>query len=250
MGSSPDAIDSYYQLEARATGRIKTDEATMEAVEGAVASQGGAAAAYVFMGVLAGVLLHCVVRPLHRSAPETRRWLRTVLPLLAAGTILGMARQMITFQPCTPDTPYRQAWVELAEPVWVDGVWAAFAIGLIAVGWSRWGRAHTTRFGQRLAITIGVAALFTWATAPINAEKAQDNEEMNLVLIGVDALRADRLGHFGNERETSPTSISSSLRASSTRRRSHSCPGPTPAWTTTMSGVADTTRDSRQSAHC
>ena len=41
----------------------------MEAVEGAVASfVGGAAAAYVFMGVLAGVLLHCVVRLLHRSA--------------------------------------------------------------------------------------------------------------------------------------------------------------------------------------
>ena len=65
-----DAIDSYYQLK-RATGRIKTDEATMEAVEGAVASfVGGAAAAYVYMGVLAGVLLHRVVRLLHRSAPR------------------------------------------------------------------------------------------------------------------------------------------------------------------------------------
>ena len=232
-----DAIDSYYQLK-RATGRIKTDEATMEAVEGAVASfVGGAAAAYVVMGVLAGVLLHCVVRLLHRSAPETRRWLRTVLPLLAAGTILGMARQMITFPALYAGYPYRQAWVELAEPVWVDGVWAAFAIGLIAVGWSRWGRVHTTRFGQRLAITLGVAALFAWATAPINAEKAQDNEEMNLVLIGVDALRADRLGHFGNERETSPhidQFLSESLvytQAFSQLSRTY------PAWTTTMSGV-------------
>ena len=181
---------------------------------------------------------------LHRSAPETGRWLRTVLPLLAAGTILDMARQMITFPALYAGYPPGVGGAGRA--VWVDGVWAAFAIGLIAVGWSRWGE-YTTRFGQRLAI-LGVAALFSGRT-PINAEKAQDNEEMNLVLIGVVHSVPIASGTSAMSARRAPTSISSSLRASSTRKRSAAVPDLPRLDDHHVGRVADTTRDSRQSAH-
>jgi len=232
-----DAVDSYYQLK-RATGRIKTDASTMEAVEGAVLSfVGGAAAAYLFMGLMMGLLLHCIMRLLNKHPQATKPWLKSVLYLLGVGTLLGLARQMITFPALFAGYPFRQQWVELAEPIWVDGAWGLFALVILLTGWMRWGRLSKTTFGKRLAIASGLAALFAWSTAPIDADTAQDNEEMNLVLIGVDALRADRLGHFGNERETSPNIdqfLSESLvytQAFSQLSRTY------PAWTTTMSGT-------------
>ena len=232
-----DAVDSYYRLK-RATGRIKTDSTTMDAVEGAVLSfVGGAAAAYVFMGLMAGLLLHCVIRVLHSQPPSTKHWLRSAISLLTLGTILGLARQMITFPALYAGYPFRRQWVELAEPVWVDAAWVVFALVIVGIGWLRWGRQHVVTYGKRLTLTCGLALGFAWATAPIDAESAQDNEQMNLVLIGVDALRADRLGHFGNERETSPhidQFLSESLvytQAFSQLSRTY------PAWTTTMSGM-------------
>ena len=111
-----DAVDSYYRLK-RATGRIKTDATTMDAVEGAVLSfVGGAAAAYVFMGLMAGLLLHCIIRVLHSQPPSTKHWLRSAISLLTIGTILGLARQMITFPALYAGYPFRRQWVELAEP--------------------------------------------------------------------------------------------------------------------------------------
>ena len=232
-----DAVDSYYQLK-RATQRINTDSATMDAVEGAVLSfVSGAAAAYLFMGVMAGLLLHCVVRLLHHHPLPTARWLRTILGVLTAGTLLGTARQMITFPALYAGYPYRQEWVDLAEPSWVDAGWGLFILGILATGWIRWGRRSRALFGRRLIAALGLAVAFTWATAPLDAERAQDNQEMNLVLIGVDALRADRLGHFGNERETSPH-IDQFLSESLTYTQAFSQLSRTyPAWTTTMSGT-------------
>ena len=84
-----------------------------------------------------------------------------------------------------------------------------------------------------LAYALGVTLLLQ----PLSADKAVDNEGMNVVLIGIDALRPDRLSHFGNERPTSPN-IDALLEESLIFTQTFSQISRTyPAWTTTMSGM-------------
>ena len=91
----------------------------------------------------------------------------------------------------------------MAEPYWVDAAWAAAVLGILFLG--RRARKGSGKTGMTpivvFAFVYGIA--ITLLFQPLKADKAIDNEGMNGD-DGVDALRPDRLGHFGNERNTSP----------------------------------------------
>jgi len=155
---------------------------------------------------------------------------------MAIATVLGIARQMITFPTLYTGFPWRRHWAEFAEPWWIDIAWVLAVVWIIVRGWRRWGGQQRRPFGLRLATAAiyacGVAALLQ----PPKARQAVDNDGTNLVLIGVDALRPDRLGHFGNSRDTSPN-IDKFLAESLVYTQAFTQLARTyPAWTTTMSG--------------
>lgn len=232
-----DSLDSLFYLR-RATARIKTDETTVSQLQGAVIDYVlGAGSAYLVMGLMAGVMLHLLMRMLHPEPRTFYPWLRTAGPLVLGSSILGFSRQMITFPTLHGWFPWRRHWAEFAEPFWVDLLWGASALLVTAVGHRAWKRSgkpgFALRTGLAIAYGIGIAVLLQ----PLSAKKAVDNEGMNVVMLGVDALRPDRLGHFGNPRNTSPN-IDAVLSESLVFTQAFSQISRTyPAWTTTLSGT-------------
>ena len=240
-----DALDSLFYLK-RATSRIKTDETTVSQLKGAVLDYvTGAASAYLLMGIMAGIMIHLIMRILHPDRPSFLKWFTTGTLLVLISSSLGFARQIITFPTLHAWFPWRQQWAEFAEPVWVDAAWALATLCVLILGQRAWAKSEQPGFAARVglasAYAIGVALLLQ----PLTADDAVDNEGMNVVLIGVDALRPDRLGHFGNPRNTSPN-IDAVLEESVIFTQAFSQISRTyPAWTTTMTGTWPTSHGIR-----
>jgi arylsulfatase A-like enzyme len=232
-----DALDSYFNLN-RAMGRIQTDPTTVNALRGAVTEFiAGAALAYLCMGLMAGLMATLLCRIWAERIQSTRAWLGTLTSLFFISTCLGIARQLITFPSLYAWFPYRRHWAEFAEPMWVDIAWVAAIMTFVGLGWGRWGHDHPRQFFKRLSMAGLYAAAITALLQPIQPQRAQDNDGPNLVLIGVDALRLDRLGHFGNTRNTSPN-IDKFLASSLVYTQAFTQIARTyPAWTTTLSGT-------------
>ena len=240
-----DALDSLIYLK-RATGRIRTDETTVQQLQGAVVEfVTGAALAYLTMGLMAGIMLHLLIRILHPERRAFWGWWRTATTLILVSTVLGFARQIITFPTLHGWFPWRRHWAEFAEPVWVDIVWVIAGLAVVKLGHRAWVSASRPGFARPLAWALAYGGAIAALLQPIQAEKAVDNEGMNVVLIGVDALRPDRLGHFGNPRNTSPN-IDALLQESLVFTQAFSQVSRTyPAWITTMTGTWPTTHGIR-----
>jgi len=232
-----DTADSLHYLR-RATGRIKTDETTISQLKGAVIEYlYGVSASYMLMGLMAGVMLHLVGRILHPNRLKFFAWFgrTTIIALLC--TILGLARQIITFPTLHGWFKYRRQWAEFAEPYWVDSAWALLAILILVRGNQAWKASGLPGFRRIVAAAAVYALAVTALLQPLNAEESVDNDGMNVVLIGIDALRPDRLSHFGNERKTSPN-IDALLDESLIFTQAFTQLSRTyPAWTTTMTGT-------------
>ena len=232
-----DTADSLHYLK-RATGRIKTDKTTVEQLKGAVIEYlVNVSLSYLLMGVMAGIALYLLGRILHPERPRFWRWLGRVTILALISTVLGLARQIITFPTLHSWFKYRRQWAEMAEPYWVDSAWALFVIVIIMMGRRAWVAAGNPGFGRVFGVALAYAAGVTLLLQPLDADKAVDNTGTNVVLIGVDALRPDRLGHFGNERNTSPN-IDALLDESLIFTQAFTqLPRTYPAWTTTLTGT-------------
>ena len=232
-----DALDSLIYLK-RATGRIKTDETTVQQLQGAVLEfVTGAALAYLTMGLMAGIMLHLLIRILHPERKAFWQWLRTATSLILVSTLLGFARQIITFPTLHGWFPWRRQWAEFAEPIWVDAVWVLAAATVVTLGHRAWQRAARPGFIKALGLSLAYGGAIAVLLQPIQAKKAVDNDGLNVVMIGIDALRPDRLGHFGNPRDTSPN-IDAVLKESLVFTQAFSQVSRTyPAWTTTMTGT-------------
>ena len=240
-----DAADSWFYLR-RATSRIKTDETTVEQLKGAVLEYvTGAGAAYILMGLMAGVMLHIVLNILHPRRPSWSSWLLTAGSIAAISTVLGLARQIITFPTLHGWFPWRRHWAEFAEPWWVDIAWAAATLIVLMLGWRRWASIAPRRFVSLVAAGAIYGGSVAVLLQPLEADEAVDNEGLNVVLLGVDALRPDRLSHFGNPRKTSPN-MDAVLAESVIFTQAFSQISRTyPAWTTTMTGSWPTTHGIR-----
>ncbi|MGB0637852.1 MAG: sulfatase family protein [Myxococcota bacterium] len=230
-----DALDSYYSIQ-RATSRINTDKTTITQLKGAVTDYViGAGMAYLCMGIMAGIMLHLLIRILHPQRRTFWRWFFHCTALFSVSTILGLARQILTFPSLHYWFPFRRQWAEFAEPWWVDVVWVLAALTVVALGKRAWAgqKGFAIRLGMAIAYGLGV----TWVLQPISASKAQDNSGMNVVLIGVDALRPDRLHFNGNDRNTSPN-IDALLAESAIFTQAFTqLPRTYPAWITTLTGT-------------
>lgn len=232
-----DTADSLHYLK-RATGRIKTDQTTIAQLKGAVIDYLAAVSlSYMVMGLMAGIMLHLLGRILGPNRPTFFRWLGRVTVLAVISTLLGLARQIITFPTLHGWFPYRRQWAEFAEPIWVDAAWALSALIVVMIGRNAWRKAERAGFGRTLGMAAAYVAAVTLLLQPLKADKAVDNDGTNIVLIGVDALRPDRLSHFGNERKTSPN-IDALLDESLIFTQAFTqLPRTYPAWTTTLTGT-------------
>jgi len=240
-----DALDSWWSLR-RATTRIQSDPSTIDALKSsAIEFVLGAAGAYIVMGLMAAIMLHLLLAILHEVPQRIGAWLKSALIIVFSATLLGIARQMITFPTLYVGFPWRRHWAEFAEPGWVDAAWVLAALWLVIRGWRRWGAKLKRTFTTRLVCAVAYAGVIAAVLQPPTPNQAVDNSGTNLVLIGIDALRPDRLGHFGNSRNTSPhidKFLSESLiytQAFTQLARTY------PAWTTTMSGTWPTTHGIR-----
>ena len=145
-----DALDSWWSL-SRATTRIQSDASTIDALKSsAIDFVLGAAGAYLLMGLMAAVMLHFVLGVLHETPQRRGAWFKSALTIVLGATLLGIARQMITFPTLYVGFPWRRHWAELAEPAWVDAAWVLAAIWVIVRGWRRWGSALKRTFAIRL----------------------------------------------------------------------------------------------------
>jgi len=199
-----DTLDSYYLIE-RGIKHVDADGATADMLRDAVFRYvGQIGLGYLFMGLVTAVLVHLVMR-LWFPGPSSRlAWWRTALALGGLATLLGYARQILTFPPLHDWFFWRTQWVDMATPGEVAVVQVLVAALLVHWRWRAWGRRAPLVFGRRTAwLALAVAAVAGSQLRPA-ASPSHADAGPNIVLIGIDSLRPDHLSANGYERPTSP----------------------------------------------
>lgn len=178
---------------------------------------------HALLALPAGLLLHLALRLWFGGPTPARRWWAAAVLLGGLSTALGYARQMVSFPPLHGWFPWLPWWVDLVSPGQVAALQGAVALALLAWRYQAWGRGAPRRFLQRLAplaAAVGLAGLWMTlggaptavpapgppvAASPPAAAPAQVGDPgVNIVLIGVDSLRPDRLSANGHPLPTSP----------------------------------------------
>ena len=203
---------------------------------------------YVVLGLAAGLVLTPLVAATSPRPMGRARWWGTAAMIAVVATAIGTARQVITVPALHDWLSSRDAWADGVDPWMVDAAAAGMAAVIVAGLWWRWGAAGASRgpLVRRLlaaaALAVGLAAALQ-ATPDSGAPK--DNEGLNVVLIGVDALRPDHLSGLGYARETSPN-IDALLAESAVFTSAWTAFARTyPAWVTMLSGAWPTTHGIR-----
>lgn len=233
-----DAIESWSHVRS-SLKRIKADPVAEDELVGAVTRYvGGTFLAYLLIGVGVGVLLHGWVRLVRPSRP-----LRFAVVSVVLGGLIANLRQMIV-QPGLHDWFLFRPWIASNVPPEAVTVLAAalFAAGAI-VGWRR--RASTAAYAAALvpigAIVVALAAL--WRVPP--ADVPVKNAGPNVILLGYDAMRPDRVGFFGAERKITPH-LDRFLEESAVWTNAYTPLARTaPSWTTILTGTFPYTHDIR-----
>jgi len=240
-----DATDSYLML-MRSTRRIRSDQTTVGLLEQAVVDYvARCLVSYLVLGLMLGVLLHLVLRVWHPSPPNWWRWLGSALTFLTLCTVCGAGWQITAFPTLYDWFPGRTWMTENLQPVW----WKYLALGMLSVfaicAWRRW-RGVTEHHLRRRGLTLGLAlAAAILALKPLAGGTPEDNQGPNIVVLGIDALRPDRLSYFGHDQPTSPN-IDAVLAESLIFDQAFTqLPRTFPAWITTMSGTWPTTHGIR-----
>jgi len=240
-----DAVDSYFSL-IRSTKRIRSDDETVALLESAVVEYViQCAASYLLVGLMVGVVLHLLIRVYHPQMPGFRRGILSGLGTLALGTTIMVGWQITGFPTMYDWFPARAWLVENLQPSWWLWMGGAIFAGLLFLSWRRWTKANARGFGRRLAaLALALGAIFL-ALQPLRPDTPQKNQGTNVVLLGIDALRPDRLSYYGHDRPTSPN-IDAVLKESVIFEQAFTqLPRTYPAWITTLSGAWPTTHGIR-----
>ncbi len=151
------------------------------------------------------------------SDVEPRDWPRTLLAFLAIGLWSGMVFCAVLGAARAASHGYAAdgLWINALRSV-TDPLPSALALGAVAglIGGGAWGglrgarprRGPTAIWLALLAATplaLGVGAIV--GARGLAAQRAADPDRLNVMLLLIDTLRADRLGAYGYERDTSPT---------------------------------------------
>ncbi len=151
-------------------------------------------AIYVAMGLVAGVVLHQVLRV---RGPRWA-WLQRVSFVLWASGWLWVEGAVTT--PRLYHHFWHHAWlVRHASPLGIDLVFGG--LGFAWLAWGAW--RHRPRWREvgvlgAMLLAVGLADAQLPATTP------QQNAGPNVLLVGLDALRPDHMGFYGYERDTTP----------------------------------------------
>ncbi|MDP6931965.1 MAG: hypothetical protein QGG40_03575, partial [Myxococcota bacterium] len=202
-------IDTWESLRhiERATRHIRSSAAVSTMLQdAAVGYVTGIALSYLWMGVVAGILLHLVFRILFPTPPGGLRWLGWAVAITGLTTMLGGARQVITFPPLHDWLPSRTLWADGVDP-WMVTV-ADLSVAAAALVWAarRWHRVegHLGSFSRRTAqLALALVALAVGLRNP-SPDEPRANDGPNIVLLGVDCLRPDHLASHGYHRDTAP----------------------------------------------
>lgn len=236
-----DSIESAGLLQ-RSSKHIRTDAATLAALtEGVLDYMRGIVLAHLILGVIGGIGIFAVQSLWFPVEPSKRRWWLSVA-VGATFTTLGIYLQQMIHFPNLHDwagTPI--AWVDFWEsPQRFERALAGLVLFVLAVAAWRW-RDAGRGFGGFAARLGGVGAWLGASAALLHHPAprpiaAPPPAGPNVVLIGVDSLRPDHLGHFGYDRATAPN-IDALLRESVIFTSAWTVlPRTYPAWMSTLSG--------------
>lgn len=204
-----DSLDASSFLLDR-LGEVQAEGEDQRMITAVVTSYiGRVAVGHVVMGLIAGVLLHLVMGIWTRDPlPARRFWVEAAL-LAGLASALGLARVALTLPPLFGGLKYLPHWVDLFTPPAFAVVQISVAAALIGWRFVLWGRGEPGRFARRLlALTAALGVVAMLDRNPQPTPPRPDNPArqagLNIVLLGIDGLRPDRLSGLGHDRATSP----------------------------------------------
>lgn len=160
---------------------------------------------YLLLGLVAGLLLHLVMGVWSERAPAGRAWWRTAAALATMATMLGQLRLALTAPSFFDGAPGLSLWVDAVSPPHFTVLQVTVAGGLLLWRLRAWGLGRPVLFlGRVLALGLGLGLAAGLDHNPAPAAPVAQPQGLNVVLIGVDSLRPDRLSGLGHERPTSP----------------------------------------------
>lgn len=240
-----DTVDSGWLI-YRSTRRIRSDEETVTQLRAAVIDfMGQMSLAYLVIGLGFGLVLHLAIRLWNPEPVRTKRWLLHALLLALIPSLVGVAWQINVFPGLYPYFRYRTWFVDTFEPHWWGLLGAGIGVVFTSLAARRWGAGRWSRFGGLLGLNLVVLTAMTWVLQPITPAPVQDNDGPNLLIIGIDALRPDRLSYFGHDRPTSPNIDAFLSEAMIFEQAFSQLPRTYPAWTTMMTGAWPTHHEIR-----
>jgi arylsulfatase A-like enzyme len=201
-----DSLDALSQLE-KASRVVRGDADTTATIRDAVAGfVARVALAHAVLGLFSSMWIHGWVRIWTHGEPLSgRRFAKIASSVVLLTSAALLVWQTTLFPRLHTYNPWLQAWVDtLTVPrLQALGALGAALLGALVLFRSWRAGALPVLARSALLLVLWVGAGWRLTVLP-DARPARDNEGMNVVFIGVDALRPDHLGANGYDRPTSP----------------------------------------------
>ncbi|MAA80593.1 MAG: hypothetical protein CL916_15160, partial [Deltaproteobacteria bacterium] len=160
---------------------------------------------YLFIGILAGLLIHIFMRLWFPTPPSLKKSIQTWFCFGLTVSLWWYLRSIIV-QPClhTYLTDMLPTVSDAFELWHVDGLGIIMSLSLLTWAFRKWPAQDRERF-IRYSATIPLWFFSCWFILHNPApEPPPKNTGVNLLIIGIDALRPDHLHRNGYLRETAP----------------------------------------------
>ena len=201
-----DLIDSFYLLD-RSTKRVRHDDQTAEIIVSEVSKYlAQVFAGYIFLGLLAGIVVHFFMLCWFPKEPTRRQWVKTWLGF-GVTTSLWLNWYQIALMPTMHDWMPKKWLFRIQDMVFPEEVFQLamlWVAGGIAWAFRRWKGEDKKNLLLRLvllgAVILGYTKLLSYPKAP----ELTKNKGMNVVILGVDGLRPDHLKRNGYLHDTAP----------------------------------------------
>lgn len=201
-----DVIASYYLI-SHTTKRVRHDDQTSQILIEEVASfLGQVFMGYLFLGLLAGIVVHFFILCWFPKEPTQKQWIKAWLGF-GVTTSLWLNFYQFARYPTLHDwmpNKWRFNIHDFFSPAEVLQLSTVWVIGGVLWAFWRWKEEDKKNYLIRLGflglVVFGITKLLTYPKAPTPLK----NEGMNVVIIGVDGLRPDHLKREGYFRDTAP----------------------------------------------
>ena len=201
-----DSLEALAGL-AEASRVVKGDDDTLLLMRGAIAGYlARMGLAHAVMGLFGSVWVFGCVRLWTHGQPVAPGPFFRVAAVVAGLTSASLLVWQTTLFPRLHEVnPWLQGWVDTLTVPRLTGLSAGLAVALLVGLLVRAVRASSAGPFARHGLLLVVWVAGGWRlTALPKARPATDNQGLNVVFIGIDALRPDRLGANGHDRPTSP----------------------------------------------